>query len=444
MSEIAAASQKPKQSFVKAVVAGTLGNVLEWFDYGLYGYFAAIIATNFFVSDDPSVALILSFMTFGIGFLARPLGGLVVGAYADKHGRIKAITFCIVGMGVCTALMGCLPTYEQIGIAAPILLATLRICQGLLCGGEFGSSLTFLSEYARPNNKGFITSWQPFSVGVGLLMGSFTGLLMSSLLSEADLYAWGWRLPFLLGLLIAFYAMHLNKNVEDTPAFREMQQKQAAEGAAAQPKTSTAHLFTKHAYSIITVFLILAGASVTYYLLITYMPTYLSQFVGGSLSNSFTVNTGAICVYLVMVPLAGMVIDKIGPRRAAIVAPICYMALAYPVFWFLTNHTDSILGAIGVMGALLIFQALLAVAVAVISTEIFPTELRNSGVGLAYNLAVAIFGGFAPTAATAVIAGTGDVMSITWLIFGSMIVTLLTATFLLKRFYEGGRLKEQN
>lgn len=438
------APKEPKQdkkSFARAVVAGSLGNVMEWFDYGLYSYFAVIIAAEFFTNADPVVGIIMSFLTVGIGFLARPIGGLIIGAYADKHGRIKAITFCIVGMGICTALIGLLPTYEQIGIGAPLLLAVLRICQGLLCGGEFGSSLTFLSEYGRPGNKCFITSFQQSSLALGLLLGSLAGMLVTNLCSDADLYAWGWRVPFVLGILIALYAIHLNKNVDDTPEFRKMKEAQAAGEEVPQAKTSD--LFKQHSYAIVAVFLILAGSSVAYYLLVTYMPTYLSQFVGGSLSNSFTINTVAVCVYLVCVPISGKILDKIGPRKGVIIGGIAYIALCYPVFWFLSHNADSMLGAIGAMSVLLVFQSLLAVGIAVMSTEVFPTELRNSGVGLAYNLAVAIFGGFGPAAATALIAGTGDVMSITWLIFATMAVTLFTAAFLMKRFYKGGWLIKQ-
>lgn len=200
------ATEKKKTSLARAVFSGSLGNMLEWFDYGLYGYFAAIISADFFVADDPIVGLLLSFLVFGTGFLVRPIGGILIGAYADKHGRIKALTLTILCMGVCTMLMGCLPTYSQVGILAPILLTVLRLLQGLATGGEFGSSLTFISEYGTPNNRAFLCSWQPFSVGCGLLLGSAAGLLVTTLLPEAALYDWGWRVPFLFGILIAFTA----------------------------------------------------------------------------------------------------------------------------------------------------------------------------------------------------------------------------------------------
>lgn len=431
-----AIASKPKKSFAGAVFAGTFGNILEWFDYGLYGYFATVFAAEFFVTEDPAVALILSMLTFAIGFLARPIGGLIVGAYSDKHGRVNAMTICIIGMGICTFLIGCLPNYATIGLAAPLLLAVLRICQGLLAGGGFGSSLTFLAEYGTPTNKAFISSWQPFSVGVGLLLGSLSGLLVTSLCTEEFLYAWGWRIPFWVGIVIIFYAFYVRKTVDETPEFKETQQEKGESISAA---SNTAELFKKHWYAMLTVLLLLVGASVTYYLLITYIPTYLSEFVGGSLSNSFLTNTIATALYSVFVPLSGILIDKIGPGRTAIIAPIGYILLTVPVYTFLTTMADSLPIAIGAILCLGVFQAILAVSIVVISAEVFPSALRNSGVGFAYNLAVAIFGGMGPTAATALITGTGDVMSITWLIMGTMAVTLLAAIFMLRRFYKKGR-----
>ncbi len=441
-----AVTAAPKQSrgqMVKSIVAGTIGNILEWFDYGLYGYFAAIIAANFYNTGDAMVALIMSFMTFAMGFIVRPLGGLVVGIWSDKHGRIKAITFCVVAMGCCTFLMGCLPTYDQVGVLAPVLLTTLRIVQGLMCGGGFGSSLTFLSEYGAKFGKGFICSFQPLSVGVGLLMGSGLGLFMSSVLSEADLYSWGWRIPFLIGILISLYAFWMNRSVDESPEFTKMKEQQEQQGDAAAEKPKLGLMFKQHWIGLIATVGMLCGASATYYLLITYMPTYISQFLDTSFNSAFFINTGAICVYLIFTPIAGLLIDKIGPRWGAMIAAGCYVVAAYPVFSTLVNNVDSAFMAIAVIGILAIFQALLAVANCVISTEIFPTEVRNSGVGFAYNLAAAVFGGTAPMCATALIAGTGDVMSIVWLVFGSQAITFLTALFILRHYYKGSRLKPE-
>ena len=421
------AATEKKTSLARAVFSGSLGNMLEWFDYGLYGYFAVIISRDFFVSDDPIVGLLLSFLVFGTGFLVRPIGGILIGAYADKHGRIKALTLTIMCMGVCTMCMGLLPTYSQVGVAAPILLTVLRLLQGLATGGEFGSSLTFIAEYGTPNNRAFLVSWQPFSVGCGLLVGSAAGLLITTVLPEAALYDWGWRIPFICGILIAVYGVHMRKNVPDSPEFLKMKAETKQE---AEPHTPVKDLFLRHKKPILTVMGLLVGSSATYYLLITYMPTYISQFMGASLSSAFVVNTSVIAINLLLCPLVGKLIDKVGRRKCLIVGCVGFLLLSYPVFSILIQQTNPGI-MIALLGVLIVFQTILAVAIAVVSAEVFPTKLRNSGIGFSYNLAAAIFGGLAPLAATALIAGTGDQLSITYLIRGSMLIACLSSVFLL-------------
>ena len=430
-----ATTAKKKTSLARAVFSGSLGNMLEWFDYGLYGYFAVIISRDFFVSDDPIVGLLLSFLVFGTGFLVRPIGGILIGAYADKHGRIKALTLTIMCMGICTMCMGLLPTYSQVGIAAPILLTVLRLLQGLATGGEFGSSLTFIAEYGTPNNRAFLVSWQPFSVGCGLLVGSAAGLLITTVLPEAALYDWGWRIPFICGILIAIYGVHMRKNVPDSPEFLKMKEET---NEAEEPHTPVKDLFLLYKKPILTVMGLLVGSSATYYLLITYMPTYISQFMHTSLSSAFVVNTSVIAINLLLCPIVGKLIDKVGRRKCLIIGCLGFLILSYPVFALLIQQTDAVV-MIALWGVLIVFQTILAVAIAVVSAEVFPTKLRNSGIGFSYNLAAAIFGGLAPLAATALIAATGNQLSITYLILGSILITFLTTVFLLKGFYAKGK-----
>lgn len=424
------ATAKKKTSLAKAVFSGSLGNMLEWFDYGLYGYFAVIISANFFTSDEPIVGLLMSFLVFGTGFLVRPIGGILIGAYADKHGRIKALTLTILAMGICTMCMGLLPTYSQVGIIAPILLVILRLVQGLATGGEFGSSLTFIAEYGTPNNRAFLVSWQPFSVGCGLLVGSAAGLLITTVLPEAALYDWGWRIPFICGILIAIYGVFMRRTVPDSPEFQKMKEEKKAD----EPHTPVKDLFLLYKKSILTVVGLLVGSSATYYILITYMPTYISQFMETSLSSAFVVNTSVIAIYLCLCPVMGMLIDKIGRRKCLIIGCLGFLILSYPVFYILIQQTNALI-MIALLGVLIVFQTILAVAIVVVSAEVFPTQLRNSGIGFSYNLAAAIFGGLAPLAATALIAATGDRLSITWLIIGAILVTFLTTVFLLKGYY---------
>lgn len=418
-------------SLFKSILSGCLGNVLEWYDYGLYGYFAVVISAEFFTSEDPVVGILMSFMVFGVGFVVRPIGGLIMGAYADKHGRVKSLTVTIMAIGICTMLMGCLPTYEQIGIMAPILLTVLRLLQGLATGGEFGSALTFISEFNNGKNTSFLVSWQPFSVGVGMLIGSITGLICTSVLSQPDLYAWGWRIPFLIGIVVAIYGVYLRKSVPEPPEFEKMkEQKKAAE----EDHTPVKVLFKKHWVAMITNIGLLAGTSVSYYLLVTYLPTYIKEFVGGTMLEGFIVNTAVVAVYLVLCPFAGMFADKFGRRKSVIIACLGFIVLAYPVFWAVING-HAVMIMICALACLLPFQSLNAVAVATAASEVYPTETRNSGVGLAYNLAAAVFGGMAPAIATAIIAGTGNAISLAFFIIAADVVSILVAIFLMKRYY---------
>lgn len=428
-AEIAAVEKKP--SLFKSIASGCMGNVLEWFDYGLYGYFAVIISAEFFTSDDPIVGLMLSFLVFGTGFIVRPIGGIIAGAYADKHGRVKALTITIMMMGICTMLMGCLPTYEQVGVLAPILLTVLRLFQGMATGGEFGSALTFISEFSNGRNKAFLVSWQPFSVGVGMLLGSVTGLVLTSCLAQPDLYAWGWRIPFICGILIAVYGVFLRKHIPDSPEFEKMQKEKKEQQREHTPVKT---LFKRHWIAMITVIGMLAGTSISYYLLVTYLPTYIVEFVGGSMMNAFIVNTSVVAIYLIFCPFAGMFADKVGRRNAIIIACLGFIVLSYPLFSIFVS-ANSVVIMILSLAAIMVFQSLNAVAVATASSEVFPTELRNSGIGFAYNLAAACFGGMAPMVATAIIAGTGSALSLAWFIIAADVVSLLIAIFLMKRYY---------
>ena len=284
-------------------------------------------------------------------------------------------------------------------------------------------------------------SWQPFSVGVGLIIGSTSGLIITSILPTEALYAWGWRIPFICGILIAIYGVYMRRNVPDSPEFQKRKAEQEAAGVEAKVKIPFKDLFVGHFASIMAVILLLAGASTSYYLLITYMPTYISQFVGTSMSDAFAVNTSVLAIYLILCPFAGKIVDKIGRRRGLIIGSIGFLIFTYPVFFILIQHTNPAI-MIALLGILVACQTLIAVGNAVVSTEIFPTELRSSGVGFAYNLSAAVFGGLAPLAATALIAATGNQISIVWLIMGAILITLITSVFLLKRFYgKDGKVK---
>ena len=201
----------PKRSFAGAVLAGSAANIMEWFDYALYGYFASAISANFFPSQDPIVGLMLSFLVFGLGFVARPLGGFIFGHYADKIGRKNILGLTVILMGGSTFLMGVLPPYAQIGIAAPVILTAVRLLQGIAAGGEWGSCVSFLAEYAKASNRAFIVSFSQVGAAAGLLLGVLFGMLLSAVLTPAEINSWGWRIAFVCGLFVAWFGYYITK-----------------------------------------------------------------------------------------------------------------------------------------------------------------------------------------------------------------------------------------
>ena len=204
----------------RAVAAGFIGNVLEWFDYSIYGYFAVAISANFFSSDNEIVSLMLAFMVFGMGFVARPLGAFIFGHLGDKVGRRNTLSITVILMGICTFIMGILPTYEQIGVAAPLILVLVRLGQGISSGGEWGSAVSFLGEYSRNDNRGLIVSFSQVGSALGLLMGALTGMLFSNIMTQETLISYGWRIAFMFGIVIAIFGYLLRKNVDETPVFQ--------------------------------------------------------------------------------------------------------------------------------------------------------------------------------------------------------------------------------
>src|SRR5579872_2738133 len=214
-------------SYQRAITAGVIGNVLEWYDYGVYGYLVPIISALFFPKTDPTASLLLTFAVFGVGFVMRPVGSIVFGIYGDRHGRRKALSAVIFVMAFATFAMGLLPTYAAAGVLAPVLLVLVRLFQGLSAGGEWGGSTAYIVEFAPQQRRGFFGSWQLVGVGGGFLLGSLTAALLNSGLSQADKLAWGWRLPFLLGITVGIVGAYLRWRLSDTPKFAELAEKHA-------------------------------------------------------------------------------------------------------------------------------------------------------------------------------------------------------------------------
>ncbi|WP_371377336.1 MFS transporter [Sporomusa aerivorans] len=411
-----------KTSVTRALLAGLIGNILEWFDYALYGFFATAISINFFPAQDALVSLMLSFMVFGLGFCARPLGGFIFGHYADKLGRKNILAATVILMGCSTFIMGVLPGYAQIGLAAPLILTAMRLVQGVAAGGEWGSCVSFLAEYAKPHNRAFIVSFSQVGSAIGLLLGALVGTVLSSWLTQDEVYAWGWRLAFGLGIFVAIIGYYIRKSVEETPLFQEH-----IETAGTNKPIKEA--FQGYKKQMVTVFLLMSGANVTYWLVLNFMSTYISRFLKLSLTTGFTLTIITLMAYMIGLPISGYLADRFGRKPLMLIGSAGIVIGGYPLFMLLAKagsygEMASIVFALAFIFAL--FQGSNTVAL----SELFPTSVRCSGFSIAYQLSSAIFAGTAMAAVTWLINVTGSVMAVPLYMCGVMVITLLAVIFL--------------
>jgi MHS family proline/betaine transporter-like MFS transporter len=406
----------------KAVGAAVMGNLLEWYDFAIYGYLATIIARNFFPQGDETTALLSAFATFGVGFVMRPLGGIVIGRLGDVRGRKTALMLTIFMMAFGTVLIGLIPTYDSIGLWAPALLVVARLVQGFATGGEWGSSTAFIVEWAPKDKRGLYGSFQQSSLAAGLLLGSGIAALFSTVLTPDDMESWGWRIPFLFGGILAPVGIYMRRNIDETPAFRKAQSEVTHKTATHKEVTHTAAPSP----------LVLAGKAFgftvlwtsAYYMMLAYMPTFTQLYVGLTRSEALWSNTLGLLVLVLVIPFAGALSDRIGRKPLLITCCLSFVLLTHLLF-----NTILAQGSLAVViGAQVLFALMIASfsgpGPAAIS-EIFPTRLRTTWMSAGYSLAVAIFGGFAPFIATWLIARTGSPLSPTWYVISAAVISTL-------------------
>lgn len=401
----------------KAVIAGTIGNFIEWYDFSVYGFFAAIIGSQFFPSDDPVASLLASFAVFAVSFFMRPVGAFVFGHYGDRIGRRSTLAVAVILMGVATCMIGLLPTYAQIGVAAPILLVVARLLQGLSAGGEWSGSAAFMVEYAPEERRGLYGSWQQFSVVAGLLVGSAVGGLLGLILSEDALNSYGWRIPFILGVVVGLVGLYLRLRLEDTPAFRTIEEKAEVESSPIKES------FTTHGKESLTAIGFTVAWTVSYYVLLTYMPTYVSSTLGFPLSQALLSNAIGLGVLMALIPLTGALSDRVGRKPLVIAFSALIAVLTYPLFLLISG---------GSLMAVVVGQVLFGVIISLFSgpgpaalVEMFPTNVRYSALGISYNIAVAVFGGTAPFIVTFLISRTGNNLSPGFYLIAAAVITLV-------------------
>lgn len=384
-------------------MAGSIGNVLEWYDFALYGYLAPVIAVLFFPRENELASLISTFGVFAVGFFARPVGALLFGHLGDTVGRKSALIWSVMLMAVPTCLVGLLPTHAEIGFAAPVLLVVLRLLQGLSVGGEFTGSMTFLVEHARPEERGYAGSWSEFSAQIGILLGSGVGALLTFSLSQDALYTWGWRIPFVLGILVGAVGLYLRRSIDESPEFERVKR------SGVISRFPLREVLTHRRADLVRAIGIIWLYAVSFYLAFVYLITYLSTVLTVPLGSAMISNTIGLAAFTCLVPAMGALSDRVGRKLPMVAGAAGLALLAYPLFMLLG------LGALPyIITAQLLFALLVAAYVGpmcAMVVELFPPDGRYTGLSLAYNLALALFGGTAPLVATYLIERTDNIVA---------------------------------
>lgn len=396
----------------RVVTAGVVGNVLEWYDFAVYGFFAPILATQFFPSGSRTVSLLAAFGAFAVGFLMRPVGAALFGHIGDRYGRARALLLSVALMAVPTVLMGLLPTYASVGIAASIAIVVLRMCQGMAVGGEFTSSIVFLAEHAPPRRRGFFASWAMFGATAGTMLGAGVGAALSSALSPEALAAWGWRAAFVSGIAVAVVGVILRRNMLDAPAARDAE-------------SPLKRAFRDHRRAVLRVFGLNMAPAATYYVLFVYAATWLAEEVEVASAVALDITTLSILTFLIVAPAAAWASDRFGRKRLLVTGMTGCLVFAYPLANLMQDGQPASI-AMGQMA----FAALLAIYMASIPAamcEMFPHGVRVSAVSVGYGLAYAIFGGTAPAVAVWLISSTGNDLAFVWYLMGVTAVSLSIA-----------------
>lgn len=401
----------------KAVIGASVGNMVEWFDFAIYGYLAATLAVVFFPSSNPTAGLLATFAVFAAAFFARPLGGFVFGPMGARIGRQKTLAAVIILMSVSTFAIGLLPGFNSIGILAPILLVVCRLLQGFSAGGEFGGGATFLAEYSPEGRRGFWVSWLEFSTLIGFVLGTIFVTVLTAVLSDAALVSWGWRIPFLVAGPLGLIGLYIRLRLEDTPAYR------ALEGSHEVAKSPLRETLTQNWRAIVLVGAFVIIQNVGFYIVLSYMPVYFSQTLEFDPVASFASTVITLLVGMALIPPLGALSDRVGRKPPMIVSCVGFAVLAYPAFSLMNSGSlaAAILAHVGLGILLAIF---ISTSVAALC-ELFPTRVRYSGFAIGYNISVAVFGGTAPFIATFLIDRTGNNLSPAFYVIFGAIVTLI-------------------
>ena len=383
----------------RQIVAAVIGNALEWYDFVVYGFLTVIISRLFFPADNEYASLLMTMVTFGVGFFMRPVGGVLIGMYADRHGRKAALQLIILLMTISIAMIAFAPTYAAIGVAAPLIILLARLLQGMATGGEFASATSFLVECAPAGRRGFFGSLQMVGQSLAALAGAAMGMLITQGLTPEQIDSWGWRLPFVFGLLIGPVGLYIRKHLNETQAFTSAKQQQVE-------RVSLLRMCREHTRAVLACFGLVVAGTIMYYVVLIYMPTYAKTQLKIPLGDAFMAQVAGLLCLTAAIPFFGALSDRIGRKPVLMCALFCYFVLPYPLLaWLQAEPT---------LTRLTLMQIVLCTAVAIsfgpVSTalaEQFPVHMRSTGLALAYNFAVMLFGGFAQLIVTWLIRETG-------------------------------------
>lgn len=409
----------------KVVISGMIGNALEWYDYALYAQFAYIIKIKFLPQTE-FVDIIL-WCLFAAGFIARPIGGILFGQIGDRFGRKIALVIGIIMMAIPTAGIGMLPSYEAIGLAAPIILTIIRILQGFSLGGEFSGCIAYIVEHSPADKRGLAGSASFVSMCLGMLMGVGVANAFSWALSEQDLLDWGWRIPFIIGLFIGFVGLYIRSHLAESPIYK------AAKEGGFLSRTPLRETLTKHWGKVLLAIAVYINVTAPFYTTTVYMKYYM-QTLGYAESQGSTICAIILVSMSIVFPISAYVSDKIGRKPVIIFGSVLLVLTMYPIFLAINsmNYTIAILSQIVFAGIVGIYMG----PVPTLLVELFPTRIRFTGVAISYNLSAAIFGGTAPMVATWLYKTTGDQLALSYYLTALAVFCLVIVFLFYKETYK--------
>ncbi|MGF6771035.1 MHS family proline/betaine transporter-like MFS transporter [Paraburkholderia sp. GAS199] len=422
------AERATRVSHAKAIAAITLGNGLEFFDFTIYSFFATIIGKLYFPVEGQLAQLMLAAGTFGVGFIMRPVGGIVLGAYADRAGRKAAMSLTLWLMTLGSAIIAFAPTYAAIGLAAPLLVILARLIQGFALGGEIGASTSLLMEYGSDKTRGFYGSWQFVSQGLNTVCGSLLGVALAAALSTAELESWGWRVPFVIGMAMGPIGIYIRRHLDETLPGVEEGAGQSA-GAVKPASQPVRKLFREHSRVIATGVLTTIGGTAANYIVLFYLSTYAIRILHLPMSSALWAAWTAAVVTVICSPFAGALSDRVGRKRVLFISRVMLIVAVYPAFAII-NAAPTVPVLLSVVAVLAVFVAFTAVPNIVMLPEMFPREIRATGMSVVYCLGVSIFGGFAQFFATWLIQVSGSNLAPAWYLIGCGVVSVLALPFM--------------